>query len=150
MIPLFHANKTSISWNSWSFFTISMCIEPQDIEMFRVFCANRTSRYCFFCFFLDLFLEFSCLSKNDLNTETSHLKRWWFRQSWGICPAQSPRITAPQRLNRAAVICGCSSRALVIRGRFRQIDSLLKCHAKGEELWIYKPQAPSGRRSQNC
>ena len=28
------------------------------------------------------------------NTETSHLKRWGSRHSWGICPAQSTRIAA--------------------------------------------------------
>ena len=91
-------------------------------------CANKTSRYCSF---LDLLLEFSCLSKNDLKHRNKPSQALWFRQSWGICPAQSTRITAPQRLNRAVVICGCSSRVLVIRGRFRQTDSLLKWHAKG-------------------
>ena len=94
----------------------SVCIEPQDIEMFRVFCVNRTSRYCYF---LDL-LELSSLSQNDLK----HRIKPSERQSWGICPAQSTRIAAPQWLNRAVVIiCGCCSRILVIRGRFRQTSS---------------------------
>ena len=91
--PLSHAKKTSTSWNSWTFFTISVCIERSDTEMFRVLCAIRTSRYCNF---LDLFLEFSCLTKNDLKHRNKPSQAVLFPADWywGISPAQSTRFAA--------------------------------------------------------
>ena len=72
--PLSHEKKTSTSWNFLDLlhnFCVNRTIRHRKKKI-RVLCANRTSRYCNF---LDLFLEFSCLSKNDFKQRKRHFKQ---------------------------------------------------------------------------
>ena len=128
-------------------FLYNFCVHRTwDIEIFRVFCANRTSRYCYFL----IFLEFSSLSQNDPK-HNKPSEAVGFPTELGHLSSQSTRIAAHQRLNWAVVIiCGCCSRVLGLRGRFRQTGSLLKWHAKGGRVFHIQASRSQQKARSNC
>ena len=123
-----------------------LCASNHKTQISRVVCAQNLTMLSLTGFVPAVFHVKAEMTSKNRNKSMAGFQADWH---WGICPAQSTTIAAPQRPNRVVVICGCTSRVLAIRGRFRQFDGW---QAKGGRVlhMCTKPQSFSRRCSQNC